>query len=52
VSVKAFITTTQLTVEAFIIIFKAATAYLKALIAAVKKVDKEVNTQVEVDNDE
>ena len=27
-------------------------AYLKALIAATKKIDKEVNTQVEVDDDE
>jgi hypothetical protein len=42
----------QLIVEASTVIFKAVTAYLKALIAAVKKVDKEVNTQVEVDNDE
>jgi len=40
-----------LTVEASTVVFKAATAYLKALIAAIKKVDKEVNTQVEVDND-
>ena len=39
-----------MTVEASIIIFKAATAHLKALIAAIKKVD-EVNTQVKVDND-
>ena len=39
-------------VEASTVIFEAATAYLKALIAAAKKVDKEVNTQVEVDNDE
>jgi len=38
-------------VEVSTIIFKAATAYLKALIAAIKKV-AEVNTQVEVDNDE
>jgi hypothetical protein len=41
-----------LTVEASTVIFEAATAYLKALIVAAKKVDKEVNTQVEVDNDE
>ena len=39
-------------VEVSTVIFKAVTAYLKALIAAAKKVDKEVNTQVEVDNDE
>jgi len=32
--------------------FEAATAYLKALIAAAKKVDKEVNTQVNVEDDE
>ena len=30
-------------VEASTIIFKAVTAYLKALIVAIKKVDKEVN---------
>ena len=41
-----------MTVEASTVIFKVATAYLKALIVAVKKVDKEVNTQVEVDDDE
>ena len=41
-----------MTVEASTVIFEAATAHLKALIAAVKKVDKEVNTQVEVDDDE
>jgi hypothetical protein len=41
-----------LTVEASTVIFEAATAHLKALIAAAKKVDKEVNIQVEVDNDE
>ena len=41
-----------MTVEVSTVIFKAATAHLKALIAAVKRVDKEVNTQVEVDNDE
>ena len=44
-------TAAQLTVEASTVIFKAATAYLKALIAAAKKVDKEVNTQVKVDDD-
>jgi hypothetical protein len=49
---KALATTAQLTVEASTVIFKAATAYLKALIAAAKKVDKEVNMQVEVDNNE
>ena len=42
----------QLTAEASTIIFEAATAHLKALIAAAKKVDKEVNTQVEVEDDE
>ena len=41
-----------MTVEAYTVISKAATAHLKALIAAAKKVDKEVNTQVEVDDDE
>ena len=40
-----------MTVETSTVIFKAAMAHLKALIAAVKKV-AEVNTQVEVDNDE
>ena len=40
----------QLTVEASTVIFEAATAYLKALIAAAKKVDEEVNMQVEVNN--
>jgi len=49
---KALATAAQLTVEVSTVIFKAATAYLKALIAVAKKVDKEVNTQVEVDNDE
>ena len=44
--------TLQLTVEASTVIFEAATAHLKALIAAAKKVDEEVNTQVEVDDDE
>ena len=38
-------------VEASTVISKAATAHLKALIAAVKKVNEEANTQVEVDND-
>ena len=51
-SAKALATAAQLTVEASTVIFEAATAHLKALIAAAKKVDKEVNTQVEVDNDE
>ena len=49
---KALATAAQLTVEASTVISKAATAYLKALIAAAKKVDEEVNTQVEVDDDE
>ena len=40
-----------MTVEASTVIFEAATAHLKALIAAAKKVE-EVNTQVEVDDDE
>ena len=35
-------------VEASTITFKAAMAYLKALVAAVKKVNKEVNIQVKV----
>ena len=39
-----------MTVEASTVIFEAATAHLKALVAAAKKV-AEVNTQVEVDND-
>jgi len=51
VSTKALATAAQLTVEASTVIFEAATAHSKALIAAAKKVD-EVNTQVEVDNDE
>ena len=50
-SAKALATAAQLTVEASTIIFEAVAAHLKALIAAAKKVD-EVNTQVEVDNDE
>ena len=43
-----------MTVEASTVIFKAATAYSKALIAAAKKAGEEVNTQVgvEVDDDE
>ena len=41
-----------MTVEASTVISKAATDHLKALIAAAKKVDEEVNTQVEVDDDE
>ena len=51
-SPKALATAAQLTVEASTVIFEAATAHLKALIAAAKKVDEEVNTQVEVDDDE
>jgi hypothetical protein len=51
-SAKALATAAQLTVEASAVISKAATAHSKALIAAAKKVDKEVNTQVEVDNNE
>ena len=50
-SAKALATAAQLTVEASTVISKAATDHLKALIAAAKKVDKEVNTQVEVDDD-
>jgi len=38
--------------KASTIIFKAATAYLKALKAAIKEADREVNTQVEVKDDE
>ena len=41
-----------MTVEASTVIFKAATAHSKALIAAAKKVGKEVNTQVEVEVDD
>jgi len=41
-----------LTAEASTTTFKAATAHSKALIAAAKKVDEEVNTQVAVENDE
>ena len=40
---KVLIITMQLTAKAFTIIFKTATAYLKALIVATKKVDIEVN---------
>ena len=40
-----------MTVEASTVIFEAATAHLKALIAAAKKVE-EVNTQVEVDDEQ
>ena len=40
-----------MTVKASTVIFEAATAHSKALIAAAKKV-AEVNTQVEVDDDE
>ena len=43
---------TQSTAEASTIIFKAATAHLKALIAAAKKLDKEVNTQVDIEDNE
>jgi len=50
-SAKALATAAQLTAEASTTTFKAATAHSKALIAAAKKVDKEVNTQVEVEND-
>ena len=50
-SAKALATAAQLTVEASTVIFEAATAHSKALIAAAKKVDEEVNTQVEVDDD-
>ena len=49
---KALATATQLTVETSTVIFEAATAHSKALIAAAKKVDEEVNRQVEVDDDE
>ena len=42
----------QLIIEVFTVIYKAATAHLKALMAAIKKVDKEVNIQVKEDNDE
>jgi hypothetical protein len=49
---KALATAAQLTVEASTVIFEAATAYLKALIVAAKKVDEEVNTQVEVDDEQ
>ena len=41
---KALAATAQLTVEAFTVIFEAATAHSKALIAAARKVDEEVNT--------
>ena len=51
-SAKALMITAQLIAETSTIIFKAATAYLKALIVATKKVDKEVNTQVDVEDDE
>ena len=51
-SAKALATAAQLTVEASTVIFEAATAHSKALIAAAKKVDEEVNTQVEVDDNE
>jgi hypothetical protein len=51
-SAKALATAAQLTVEASTVIFEAAIAHLKALIAAAKKVDEEVNTQVEVDDEQ
>ena len=43
---KALVIAAQLTA------FKAATAHLKALKVAVKKVDEEANTQVEVEDNE
>ena len=48
----ALATATQLTAEASTIIFNAATVHLKALKATAKEVNKEVNTQVEVEDDE
>ena len=48
---KALATAAQLTAEASTII-NAATVHLKALKAAAKEVNKEVNTQVEVEDDE
>jgi hypothetical protein len=51
-SAKALATAAQLTVEASTIIFEAAIAHLKALIATAKKVGEEVNTQVEVDDEQ
>ena len=50
-STKALATAVQLMVEASTVIFEAATAHSKALIAAIKKINKEVNTQVEVKDD-
>ena len=50
-SAKALVIAAQSTAEASTIIFEAATAHSKALIAAAKKVDKEVNTQVDVEDD-
>jgi len=49
---KALATAAQFTAEASTIIFNAATVHLKALKATAKEVNKEVNTQVEVEDDE
>ena len=52
---KRLATAAQLTAEASTIIFNAAAVHLKALKAlkaAAKEVNKEVNTQVEVEDDE
>ena len=51
-SAKALATAAQLTVEASTVIFKAVMAHSKALIAAAQKIDEEVNTQVEVDDEQ
>jgi hypothetical protein len=51
-SARALATAAQLTVEASTVIFEAATAHSKALIAAAEKVGEEVNTQVEVEVDD
>ena len=40
----------QLTVKIFIIIFKTATAYLKALKVTIKEVNKKVNMQIKVED--
>ena len=50
-SAKALMIAAQSTAEASTITFEAATAHSNALIAAAKKVDEEVNTQVEVEDD-
>ena len=50
-SAKALAIAAQSTAEASTITFEAATAHSKALIAAAKKVDEEVNTQVDVEDD-